>query len=98
MNTIRFSHNYPKLHGQTSAKLLAVEPLTIDEDTPQELLDYDTTTADGYKYPLGYGECLQLIFLGNLRIPFCTIRRQTYDKVAYYNERIGQVFAIKVGG
>lgn len=71
MKAIKFSHEYPKLHGQTSAELLAVHPL--DAHTPKELLDYDTT-YEGGRYPLRSGEYIQLIFLGNLRIPFCTIR------------------------
>ena len=73
MNTIKFSHEYPKLHGQTSAELLAVRPIKIDAHTPKELLDYDTT-YEGGRYPLKSGDYIQLIFLGNLRIPFCTIR------------------------
>ena len=33
MNTIKFSHEYPKLHGQTSAELLAVfARMTIQEN------------------------------------------------------------------
>ena len=96
MKTIRFSHNYPKLHGQTSAELLAVRPLKIDAHTPKELLEYDTT-YDGGRYPLRSGEYIQLIFLGNLRIPFCTIR-SAYppSKVAYYQRSVGKVFTIEV--
>ncbi|WP_320130283.1 hypothetical protein [uncultured Sphaerochaeta sp.] len=93
---IGFSHDYPKLHGQTSARLLAVEPITIDDNTPKALLDYDTTTLDGNKYHLADGEYIQLIFLGNLRIPFCTIRRQTYEKIKFYQAVIGQEFDIYV--
>lgn len=37
---IKFSGDYPKLHGQTSAELIAVR------DTPAELLTYDTTKSD----------------------------------------------------
>lgn len=37
---IKFSGDYPKLHGQTSAGLIAVR------DTPAELLTYDTTKSD----------------------------------------------------
>lgn len=79
MNTIRFSHEYPKLHGQTSA----------------ELLEYDTTYVGG-RYPLWSGEYIQPIFLGNLRIPFCTIR-SAYPpgKVAYYHGAVGKVFRIE---
>ena len=95
MNTIRFSHEYPKLHGQTSAELLAVRPLKVDAHTPAELLAYDTT-YEGGRYPLRSGEYLQLIFLGNLRIPFCTIR-SAYppSKVRYYRNSVGQVFQIE---
>lgn len=95
MNSIRFSHYYPKLHGQTSAELLAVRPLKIDAHTPPELLEYDTT-YDGGRYPLRSGEYLQLVFLGNLRIPFCTIR-SAYppSKVAYYRQSVGKVFTIE---
>ena len=39
---IKFSSDYPKLHGQTTAELLAVKPIRIDKDTPKELLEYDT--------------------------------------------------------
>ena len=95
MNTIRFSHEYPKLHGQTSAELLAVRPLKIDAHTPPELLDYDTTYYGG-RYPLRSGEYIQLIFLGNLRIPFCTIRSAYPEsKVAYYRQSVGKVFQIE---
>lgn len=95
MNVIKFSHDYPKLHGQTSAELLAVRQLKIDAHTPKELLDYDTT-YDGGRYPLRSGEYIQLIFLGNLRIPFCTIR-SAYppSKVAYYRQSVGKMFTIE---
>lgn len=33
---ISFSHDYPKLHGQTTAPLLAVIPIRIDRNTPDE--------------------------------------------------------------
>ena len=100
---IKFSHEYPKLHGQTSAYLLAVEPITIDADTPSELIEYDTRTTTGEHYPLTPGEYIQLIFIGNKRIPFCTIRRREHwikgrrlDKVEYYKKKIGQIFNISI--
>ena len=43
---IKFSGDYPKLHGQTSAELIAVRDIRIDRDTPAELLTYDTTKSD----------------------------------------------------
>lgn len=98
--TIKFSSEYPKLHGQTSAELLAVKPIRIDKNTPKELLEYDTKKADGTYYKLRTGNYIQLVFLGNLGIPFCTIRskRNMYaeDKEAYYKQFIGQEFYVEV--
>lgn len=101
MKTIRFSHDYPKLHGQTTAELLAVKPIRIDRHTPQGLIDYDTTYHDEHGYtchfPLPTGNYIQLIFLGNLRIPFCTIRKAyPPSKVDYYNAAVGETFAVEV--
>lgn len=94
MNKIKFSHYYHKLHGQTSAELLAVRHITIDAHTPLALLEYDTT-YDGGQYPLNHGKYLQLIFLGNLRIPFYTIRSAyPASKVDYYFSKIGEKFEI----
>jgi len=97
---IKFSSDYPKLHGQTSAELLTVRPIRIDRSTPKELLEYDTKKADGTYYKLRTGDYIQLVFLGNLGIPFCTIRskrhKHTEDREAYYKQFIGQTFNIKV--
>ena len=96
MSVIKFSHDYPKLHGQTSAELLAVRPIRIDKNTPKELLEYDTK-YDGGHYKLATGDYIQLIFLGNLRIPFCTIRRAyPPSKVEYYKSKIGERFEVMV--
>ena len=95
MKTIKFSHEYPKLHGQTSAELLAVRPIKIGANTPKELLEYDTAHERG-RYPLKSGDHIQLIFLGNLRIPFCTIRSAyPASKVWYYYNSIGETFKIE---
>ena len=109
MNTIRFSHAYPKLHGQTTAELLAVRPIRIDRNTPRELLEYDTTYyvkpfndetsiyAEKQHFPLPTGDYIQLVFLGNLRIPFCTIRKAwPQSKVEYYTAAVGETFKLEV--
>jgi len=97
---IKFSSDYPKLHGQTSAELLAVKPIRIDKNTPKELLEYDTKKTDGTYYKLMAGDYIQLVFLGNFGIPFCTIRskrnRYAEDKESYYKQFIGQVFEVKM--
>ncbi|MFA5452815.1 MAG: hypothetical protein WC248_04530 [Candidatus Methanomethylophilaceae archaeon] len=100
MMEIKFSSDYPKLHGQTSAELLAVKPIHIGNGTLKELIEYDTKKADGTYYELETGDYIQLVFLGNLGIPFCTIRskrhKHTEDREAYYKQFIGQTFNIKV--
>ena len=96
---IKFSSDYPKLHGQTSAELLAVKPIRIDKNTPKELLEYDTKKIDGTYYELKTGNYIQLVFLGNLGIPFCTIRtpyNQYGDKTEYYKSKVGELFNIVV--
>ena len=100
MMEIKFSSDYPKLHCQTSAELLAVKLIRIDKNTPKELLEYDTKKSDGTYYELKTGNYIQLMFLGNFGIPFCTIRskrnRYAEDKEAYYKQFIGQVFEIRM--
>lgn len=104
MKAIKFSHDYPKLHGQITAELLAVKHLRIDSNTPDRLLEYDTKYIwyDGIVprvgfFPLPTGDYIQLIFLGNLRIPFCTIRRAyPPSKVEYYTASIGETFIVKI--
>ena len=93
---IKFSHNYFKLHNQTKAELIDIKRIAIDKDTPPELLDYDTT-YDGGRYELKKGDYVMLVFLGNLGIPFTTIRsaKGRYgDKFIYYHAHIGELFDI----
>lgn len=98
MKVIGFSHHYPKIHSQTSAQLLAVHPMKIDKNTPKELLEYDTKFDGGY-FQLKHGMYIQLIFVGNLGIPFCTIRPAfPKRKIDYYKAAIGEWFAIKYKG
>jgi hypothetical protein len=101
--TITFSHDYPKLHKQTSAELVAVKLLTLPEDMNGDLHEYDTAYYDdnGQKqhYRLNSGEYLQLILYGNKRIPFCTIRNRYGrhgDKLSYYLSCLGKIFEIEV--
>lgn len=64
MEKIKFSKEYVKLHGQKTAELVDVRRITIDDSTPKELIEYDTTATDGTRYKLGTGKYLQLIFVG----------------------------------
>lgn len=100
-NEIKFSKNYPKLWRQTQAKLIAVEDINIDENTNKDLLEYDTKANDGSYYELKKGKYIQLIFLGNKNIPFCTIRSgqssgKMGNKKEYYQAKIGETFNIVI--
>jgi hypothetical protein len=115
INKIKFSHNgYCKLYGQTSGILVYVTILN-SKDLHPDLVEYDTKFTDEgdyddyhtdfegdiehRHYPLPEGELVQLTFIGNKRIPFCTIRsrRGRYgDKFEYYKDRIGQEFEIVI--
>ena len=106
MLKIRFSHSYPKLWGQTSGRLLAVELLDAKEvQKNEDLLEYDTKYSytddmerqwyNFYDLPKS-GKLVQLIFLGNKGIPFCTLRPDHHGKFSYYTDKIGQEFEIVV--
>jgi hypothetical protein len=85
MNKIKFSSDYPKLWGQKSAILLNVLLIEKNEfPLDKDLVEYDTKNCDGTYYPLPKNKYIQLVFLGNKRIPFCTIRRFTEEKYKYY--------------
>ncbi|MDR3113181.1 MAG: hypothetical protein LBU09_02270 [Endomicrobium sp.] len=107
---IKFAHNYLKLWEQKSAVLIAVQIIKIPDELNDSLKMYDTTYyADSdtsssrvggiNNYELPSGECLQLIFLGNKRIPFCTIRARygrRGDMYEYYSRLLCRRFEITV--
>ena len=100
-NTIKFSKEYVKLHGQRSAELLAVQRVSIPHGVSPELLEYDTEATDGSRYELKPGKYILLVFLGELGIPFTTIRPDTpamkgkpVGKYEYYDRKVAQKFRI----
>lgn len=103
MPSIKFSHQYPKLHNQTTAQLLAIRILAAQSvNRNKSLIEYDTKFFDLKNNGYGYyelpqiGSLIQLIFVGDKEIPFCTLRRWTPDKVAYYKSLIGTTFKIEI--
>jgi hypothetical protein len=102
---IRFSHNYPKLHGQKTAQLLSIE-LCNRSDLSERFIEYDTVyeidPAIGVcsepvrgHYPLPNGRYIVLLFKGDHRIPFTTVRRFTEEKYHYYKNNLLKVFNIE---
>lgn len=94
MPEIKFSHHYPKIHGQENGKLLYVDLVPSKELDP-DLIEYDTSFGNGEHYELPGGMLLILTFSGNKKIPFTTIRRSNESKFMYYKRMIGQVFDVK---
>lgn len=103
---IKFSHNYPKLHGQKEAVLVHV----FDKnrfDMTEKFIEYDTVYISepaisvcsksvlGY-YPLPKGRYMVLLFLGCDLIPFTTARLFTDEKYRYCCESIGRNFDIVI--
>lgn len=98
MTTIKFAKNFLKLHGQTSAELVAVRLVDTALMSPadfDELYNYDCKADDGSYYPLNKDKTYtQLIFIGNKNIPFATLRNK--DKYMDYIDMIGHTFNIEV--
>jgi len=93
MKAIKFSSNYPKLWNQKEAKLLAIQ-LLGKKNLNKDLIEYDTKNTKGDYYKLPEAILMQLIFIGDKSIPFCTIRRWTKDKFEWYHQSIGEYFKI----
>lgn len=94
---IKFCSNYPKLWNQESAILVAVRDIKINKETHPDLLEYDTKKIDGTYFPLKSGNYIQLLFIGNKGIPFCTIRSAfPTKKIDYYKSNINQMFKVEV--
>lgn len=96
MKSIKFSHDYPKLHGQKTARLIGVLTVTPDE-LHRQFIEYDTVNKEGGHYKLPKAEkFLILLFLGDKNILFTTIRRMTAEKLAYYLNQVDMEFEIKI--
>ena len=97
---IKFSHHYYKLQNQgDTARLIAVIPYRIDENTPEDFLAYDTYYYPDGHYELKPGDYVLLLFLGANGV-FTTIRSRKGrygDKLEYYSAHIGEEFEIVIG-
>lgn len=85
------------------AQAVAINKDLLEYDTKWE--EWDGVTRDLYGTPVwdeGYyplpkdGKLIQLIFIGNKEIPFCTLRRYTPEKILYYRNLMNQVFDVVI--
>ena len=100
MKIIKFKDNYPKLHNQTSAKLVFV--LSIPEKLLRKVFNDlwmdDTLCRDGknrLSYQVGQ-RFLLLLFLGDKNILFTTLRTDNEENRAKYFNSIGAEFKLEV--
>jgi hypothetical protein len=101
---IKFSHEYKKIHGQKTARLVDIE-VCDRSDLSERFVGYDTVfvidpaigvcseEVVGY-FPLPVGKYMVLLFMGDHRIPFTTVRRYTETKFSYYKGNLGNTFEI----
>ncbi len=97
MLNIVFSKNYKKLWGQNKAILVYLREIDFFNEKQKSLKEYDTLAVDGSYFQLKNGKYLQLVFLGNKGIPFCTLRPayNGYGKsILYYTEYLNKEFEI----
>lgn len=100
MKTIKFSHNYPKLHGQKTATLKGWDTWTGEALKARlpEFVEYDTLRDDGTHYKIENNKFYIILLLwGDKRIPFTTIRECTDRNKAKYINSVGKQFKIEVG-
>lgn len=95
---IKFSTLFDKLHGQRSGLLASAEFIRIDENTPPAFVEHETAVA-GQPQTLKFGQYIQLVFIGDMFIPFSTLRplRGKYgDLMPYYKKNIGAIFEFQI--
>jgi len=90
---VMFNHDYSKLHGQRSGKLIHAELVKMDKTFSKEALEYDT---DGlYEFKMGE-YYIQCVFLGDKDIPFTTYRSETQENRDKYFLHVGEEFEFVV--
>lgn len=94
MNTIKFSHHYPKMPENTRRTRILQIFLCDRKDLGELFVNYDTAYSQGF-YELPKGKLIVLLlqsigngmFFGDL---WTTIRRWTPEKELYYRGLIGK--------
>lgn len=101
MPQIKFSHDYPKLHGQRSAVLMQVFVVS-KHNLSKSFLAYDTVFVNTNTNHLEFFKLegtkfLVLLFMGEKHIPFTTIRAAwPPSKETYYRNNIDCTFDIVI--
>ena len=87
--TISVALDTVKLHGQESAVLAAVFPLTVEKPAHDALLGYLDENGKDVT-----GPHIVLLFIGNRSIPFAVIR--PLDEKEMYESVVGNEFCIVI--
>ena len=90
---VMFNHDYSKLRGQRSGKLVHAEIVRIDDTFSKEALEYDTDGLYELEKNTYY---IQAVFLGDKDIPFTTYRTETPENRRKYFNHIGEEFEFVV--
>ena len=90
---IKFNSKYPKLFGQTKAKLILVEKV-YHMSLSKDFIKYDTQKLDGSYYELNNVTYTKLTLIGNKGIPFTTLRND--NKESFYLDRLNNFFDIVI--
>ncbi len=89
---IKLNVHYSKVAGQTTAQLLAVREMVMDNLLHGGFIRYETSNFETTDEPMSDGKYAQLIFLGNNGIPFSHL--VNIDLIEAYRKGIGDTFDI----
>lgn len=101
LKMIKFNKNYRKLHGQKTARLVAVFSGANGGEFLSKFPDfigYDETATNGQRFHFmeNEKEYIMLLFVGDKDIMFPTFRKQNEENAALYSESVGELFEVVV--
>lgn len=98
LKEIEFDNNYPKLHGQKEARLVAVfndiSGRILYNKFP-DLMGFDCKRSDGKFYFVNpEKDYMLLLFIGDKGILFPTFRKSNDENKSRYNDSIGELYKL----
>ncbi len=100
LKEVKFNNNFPKLHNQTTARLVMVIQMISGYMLLNQFPDFtawDTKIKDVLYYDIKPEENYMLIlFVGNKNIMFSILRKQNKENVELFAESVGELFKITI--